>query len=122
MLLHTVCFCCQLLFILPKKTFVQSIPVHGTDKTNTKQPLEIPGFENIPTYIKQLYAIVSKGKRPDLMHNGDSVRTYFDEGKKILFFYFFYFVLFLFQLILALCVPEIQLIRFDSVILNSFEL
>lgn len=81
MLLCTIYVFYQLLFIVTK-TFVQSLPVHSTAKT-TEQTIEIPGFENIPTYIKQLYAIVSKGNRPDLMHNGDSLRSYFDEGKKM---------------------------------------
>ena len=56
----------------------------------TEQPMKIPGFENIPTYIKDLYTIVSKGKRPDLMHNGDSVRSYFDEGKNNFLFSIFF--------------------------------
>ena len=92
MFLCTVCVCYQLLFILTKAV-VQSIPLKGADKT-TEQSLDTGDlsktFENIPTYIKQLYGIVSKGKRPDLMHNGDSVRSYSDEGrKKILFFFVF---------------------------------
>lgn len=39
-------------------------------------------FKDTPTYMKELYGLASEdSKRLSLLHNGDSVRSFFDEGK-----------------------------------------
>lgn len=79
-------FLAVVILILHTPRSTDSAPVF-TDNTNKKLTAaenvhrdRAKSFEDIPTYIKDLYGIVSKQKRPDLMHHSDSVRSYFDEG------------------------------------------
>jgi len=76
----TVCFvlCMQRVKCGPLTHHVD----HKTAEMPELQPSNREVFENTPTYMKELYGLASQDtKRLDLLHDGDSVRSFFDEGK-----------------------------------------
>jgi len=77
----TVCFvlCMQRVKCGPLTHHVD----HKTAEMPELQPSNREVFENTPTYMKELYGLASQDtKRLDLLHDGDSVRSFFDEGKQ----------------------------------------